>query len=412
MIGSHAMIDQLTRTHDHAAAPRISSTVARLVPVVGPLLAFMTQWETRLRAAGEAACDFVAGNPREPPIEGYVEALQRWVVPRRRDWFAYLLNEPRAQAAAAASLRERLGLPFEDQDIALTNASIAALAVALRAICDAGDEVVLISPAHFIYEPLAIAAGASAICARVDMGTFDLDLDAIAAALSTRTRALILNTPHNPTGKVFQPSTLRRLADLLTEASERYGTIYLLSDETYSRLVFDGGVFRSPAEFYSNTMIVYSYGKQLLAPAQRIGYLALAPTMPEREQMRLAIALAQLATGYLFPNALLQHALPDLEKLSVDMRRLEARRDHLVAALRRMGYELHVPEATFYLLPRSPVADDGAFCDRLAADDVFVTPGSILEMPGYFRISLTATERMIERSLPVFERAIEEARPR
>jgi len=128
--------------------------------------------------------------------------------------------------------------------------------------------------------------------------------------------------------------------------------------------------------------------------------------------MRLAIALAQLATGYLFPNAVLQYALPDLEKLSVDMRRLEARRDHLVAALRRMGYELHVPEATFYLLPRSPVTDDEAFCNRLAADDVFVTPGSMLEMPGYFRISLTATERMIERALPVFERAIEEARPR
>src|SRR5215469_8932283 len=102
------MIDQSTWAYGRPAAPRVSSTVARLAPVIGPLLTFMTNWETRLRAAGEAACDFVAGNPQEPPIEGYVEALQHWIVPQRRDWFGYLLNEPQAQAAAAASLRERL----------------------------------------------------------------------------------------------------------------------------------------------------------------------------------------------------------------------------------------------------------------------------------------------------------------
>jgi aspartate aminotransferase len=131
--------------------------------------------------------------------------------------------------------------------------------------------------------------------------------------------------------------------------------------------------------------------------------------MPDRETMRAALTLAQFITGYAFPNALLQHALPDIERLSIDVGRLQARRDHLVGALREMGYELAVPEGTFYLLVRSPLADEMAFMGLLADYDVFCLPGSLFEMPGYFRISLTANEDMIERALPGFAAAKEKA---
>ncbi len=156
--------------------------------------------------------------------------------------------------------------------------------------------------------------------------------------------------------------------------------------------------------------MLYTYGKTLLTPGQRIGYIALPPSMQQREQLRPVIFASQLVTGWAFPNALLQHALPDLEKLSIDIEQLQAKRDRLVTALGEMGYELHSPEGTFYLLVRSPLADDMAFCRRLAENSVLVLPGSVFEMPGTFRISLTANDEMINRALPAFAAALSNLR--
>src|SRR5262249_39990710 len=155
--------------------------------------------------------------------------------------------------------------------------------------------------------------GLTPVKVRVRRDTFDLDLDAIAAAITPRTRIVIVNTPNNPTGRIYPPATLSALARLLDEASARNGRrIYILADEPYSRIVFDGRPFHSPPAFYPHTLLAYSYGKVLLAPGQRIGFLALPPTLPEREELRRAIMLCQLAGGHLWPNALLQHAIGDL----------------------------------------------------------------------------------------------------
>ena len=143
-------------------------------------------------------------------------------------------------------------------------------------------------------------------------------------------------------------------------------------------------------------MVTYSYGKQLLAPGMRIGYLTVPPTMPDREAFRDAVFVAQLATGYAFPNALLQHAIEDLERIIIDIPAMQRRRDRLVGALRDVGYETTMPEGTFYVMARAPIADDGAFCDLLAKHRVLVLPGGTFEVPGWFRISLTATDEMVE----------------
>ena len=200
------------------------------------------------------------------------------------------------------------------------------------------------------------------------------------------------------------------MAGLLTHASARIGhPIYLISDEAYSRIVFDGRAYHSPTAFYPHTFLIYTYGKTLLTPGQRLGYIALPPTMPGREQLRTALFVSQLLTGYAFPNALLQHALSDLEQLSIDVEHLQRKRDRMVAALRDIGYELHVPEGTFYLLPRSPLADDLAFIELLAEQNIFCLPGTVVELPGYFRISLTANDAMIEQALPGFATALQKA---
>lgn len=354
-------------------------------------------------------CDFVLGNPHDMPLPGFVEALQRWSEPQNKDWFAYKESEPKARETVAAALRQRRGVPFAAEDILMTNGAFAGLSVTLTAVTDPGDEVIFISPPWFFYEALITMAAGTPVRVSCDRETFDLDLEAIAAAITPRTRAIIINSPNNPTGKIYPAATLAKLADLLQERSEANGrTIYLLSDEAYCRIVYDGRSFPSPTAYYDNAFLIYTYGKTLLTPGQRLGYVALPPTLPHRSRWREAIYVAQLVTGFAFPNALLQHALPDLEPLSIDVSGLQRKRDRLVAGLRKAGYELHAPEGTFYLLVRSPVADDAVFLDRLAAHDVYCLPGSIVECPGYFRVSLTANESMIERALPTFREVLAE----
>ncbi len=390
--------------------PPVSRTIQEVIALLAPMVKFFLRIPELRARYGNEICDFASGNPQEGAVEGYVRALRRWADPREPDWFAYKVSEPKAQAVVAASLRNYLGVAFEPEDIALTNASIAALAVTLRTVCEPGDEVIIVSPPHFLYEPLIRAAGATAVRVKVLPESFDLDPEAVAKSLTPRTRAMIVNTPHNPTGKIFPPETLQRLAGLLTGASERHQPVYLLSDEAYNRIVFDDRSFTLPAAHYPRTFIIYSYGKVLLAPSQRIGYIAVHPRMPEREVFRVALMAGQIATGYAWPNALLQHALPDLDPLSVNIKRLQVRRDRMVDALRELWYELHVPEATFYLMPRSPIPDDELFCEWLAEEKIIAMPGSFLDLPGYFRLSHTATDDMIDRSLSGFAQAMRRAR--
>jgi aspartate aminotransferase len=352
------------------------------------------------------ASDFVLGNPHEPPLPEFVAALHNALEPQNNTWYAYKRNEPASQAVIAESLRRRRGQPFVAEDIFLTNGAFAGISVTLKVVCDPGDEVIFISPPWFFYEALIRDAGATPVRVPIDPVTFDLDLAAITAAISPRTRAIIINSPNNPTGKIYPAATLTELARLLAEASARSGRrIYLLSDEAYSRIVFDNHIFPSPAAFYPHAFVIYTYAKTLLTPGQRIGYIALSPDMPEREQLRSALLIAQYTTGFAFPNALLQHALPEFEELSIDIAHLQRKRDKMVTALRALGYTLNVPEGTFYLLVRAPLADDFAFVEQLAAHQVYCLPGHVVEMPGYFRISLTANDAMIERSLPGFAAA-------
>jgi aspartate aminotransferase len=387
---------------------RFSTSMQRIREIEEPLMRFFTEggWSRRDPADPEN-CDFVAGNPQEMALPEYVESLQRWTVPQDKDWYAYKFNEPYAQEAAAEGLRERRGVAFEPEDILVTDGAFTGLNLCIRTVTDPGDEVMFLTPPWFFYEAIILGGDATPVRVAVDHDTWDLDLDAIEAAITERTSSIIVNSPNNPSGKIYPPETLRALADVLTRASERIGRpIYLISDEAYSRIVFDDRPFPSPTEFYPHSFLVYTYAKQLLAPGQRSGYVALPPTMPDRQPMREALMLAQLTYGgHGAPSNVLQRAFADLEQMSVDVKALQRRRDRMVEALRSFGYDLHSPEGTFYLLPTSPDPDDVAFVERLAEDKVFVLPGAVVEMPGRFRISITGNDDMVERALPVFERA-------
>jgi aspartate aminotransferase len=389
------------------AIPRLRD---RLRESTVPFVSFFNGPFSRLNLEPDVA-NFAVGNPQQMPLPDYVAALQRHAEPRNKDWFAYKMSEPESQRTVASTLTARTGMDWDPADVAMTNGGFAALAVALRTVVDPGDEVVFLSPPWFFYELLILAAGGEPVRVRLTPPAFDLDFDRIRQAIGPRTRAVLFNSPHNPSGRVYPAHDLRALAAMLTDASDRIGhPVWIISDEPYNRILFDGREFHSPAEFYEHTIVTYSYGKTLLAPGQRIGYLTVPPTLPERAEVREEVFLQQVATGYAFPNALLQHALADLERLSIDIGALENRRDRLVPALRELGYEASMPEGTFYTMARSPIADDVAFTDLLAKHRVLVLPGTIVEVAGWFRISLTANDEMVEQGIPRFAAAMEETR--
>ncbi len=382
--------------------------VGQIFNSVSHVIAALSNPRYERRMTDPDACDFLVGNPQEMPLEGYVSALQKQIPPKNKDWFGYKMNEEEPRRILAENLSISRGARFKPEDIFLTTGAFSGLAVSLYCLLEPGDEVIFISPPWFFYEALILMAGGVPKRVKCDPITFDLDLEAIESAITAKTKAILINSPNNPTGRIYPEKTLKELGDVLSRASRRNSSpIVLISDEAYSRIVYDGVKFISPVQFYSHSFLIYTYGKTLLTPGQRIGYIALSPDFPEPEPIRQAIMLTQVALGYAFPNAVLQYAIADLEKLSIDIEHLQQKRDKMFNALNEMGYQVHKPEGTFYLLPKSPIEDDVAFVDTLTDQHVYCLPGKVVEMPGYFRISLTANGAMIDRSLPIFKNMLE-----
>ena len=388
-----------------AVSKRVGAAQASFLPVED--FFFRSRYSERRLEQGIS--DFTFGNPHEMPLEGFVSALRAAAIPQDKNWFAYKANEEEPRAFLAERVGRELGLAFEPEDFALTAGAFGAIALAFHLLLDVGDEAIFSEPAWFCYEPMLLIAGAVPRKVGLDPATFDLDLGAIEAAITPKTRLVIVNTPHNPTGRVYDRASLVALADLLDRASERIGRrIFLLSDEPYRRLRFGDLAFTSPAAVYPWTVISYSYGKILLTPGQRLGYLAVSPLMPaeDRRTLRGATFAAQMALGWAFASALMQRAVPSFEDLSIDRGALLARRNRLLATLTDAGYRPVTPQGTFYLFSRWPDGNPEALWNRLADRDVFVMPGSILGAPDHFRISLTASDAMVERALPAFAAAV------
>ena len=354
-------------------------------------------------ASDPDALVFAFGNPHEMALPGLPAAIRAQAEPRSVDWYAYKSSERSAQEVVAGALSGELGLDFEPDDIAMTQGAFGAMSLAFALLADAGDEVVIPVPGWFCYPPMLRAADLVPVGVELAPVTFDLDVDAIARAITPRTRIVVVNSPANPTGRVYPPSTWEALAAALEEASRAHGRrIWLMSDEPYRRIRFDGVEFTSPAAFYPWTVIDYSYGKVLLAPGARLGYLALSPLIPisERQELRAALFPLGLAIGWGFPDAVMQYSLPELETLSIDMAELTRKRDRMYGALTDAGYELTRPEGTFYLWGKAPGGDEEAFCASLEDRGVYVMPVSLFDQQHQFRISLTATMTMIDRAIP------------
>ena len=357
----------------------------------------------------ENVFDFSIGNPNlEPPAEFKV-ILKDLVNDSCKGQHCYMSNAgyEDTREAVADYLSEHNSQTFSRNDIVMTVGAGGALNVILKTILDPGDEVIIPTPCFMEYR--FYVDNHQGIPKFVTIKPdFTLDIEAIRSAITEKTKAVLINSPNNPTGRVFSRSELDSLADLLTEYSEKKGdVIYLVSDEPYKKIVFDGIVVPSIFDVYKSSFIATSFSKDLSLPGERIGYAALNPNIDERSLISAGLVLSNRILGFVNAPALMQRAVNSLLGVSIDVGIYQKKRDILCDGLASMGYEFFKPQGSFYLFPKSPIEDDIAFVSALKDENILTVPGSGCGGPGHFRIAYCVSDETIINSMPGFRRAIE-----
>ncbi len=351
--------------------------------------------------------DLSLGNPVvEPPPEFHQE-LRRLAENPKPGMHRYMPNAgyPETREAVAAGLRAETGVPFSLGDIVMTCGAAAALNVVLKTVLNPGEEVVLFAPYFVEYGYYTDNHGGVPVVAPTDEA-FQPDLAALEGLLTPHTRAVLINSPNNPSGAVYGADLLRDLAELLRRAAARYGTeIFLVSDEPYRRIIYDGLAYPQVFPHYEASIVVHSHAKDLALPGERIGYIAVNPAYAGKAELLDGLTFCNRILGFVNAPALMQHAVRALQGVSVDVADYQRKRDFLHGKLTGLGYTCYKPQGAFYLFPRSPVEDDVAFVDELQKTNVLVVPGRGFGSPGYFRISYCLEDRVLEGAMDGFAQA-------
>jgi aspartate aminotransferase len=362
----------------------------------------------KVERGAENVFDYTLGNPDVEPPERLLESLRRVVAAGRPHSHGYMPNAGFAEVreVIAAKLRRETKLEFTADHILMTVGSSGACNVILKSILDPEDEVLVLMPCFSEY-PFYVSNHAGRMVPVETGKDFLPDLDRIAAALSPRTRAIILNTPNNPTGRIYPEALLRDLNTVLEKAVH---PITVISDEPYKELVFDGRRQPEVASFLSNCAICNSWSKSQAIAGERIGYLALSPRMPDLADLRNACTFTNRILGFINAPAIWQWAMIEAADATVDVAGYQEKRDLLCNALNAMGYNAPKPECSYYVFAQTPIPDDIAFVRLLVEEGVLAVPGVGFGRSGYMRLSLTIPKESMERSIPAFERALSKAR--
>ena len=363
--------------------------------------------ELKARCGPENVFDFSLGNPCLEPPPGFQRALEAVAKERTPGKHAYMPNAGlvETRAAIACYLTQEHGIPFGPEHILMTCGAGGGLNVVLKALLEPGDEVIILAPFFPEYRFYVDNHGGVVIPVR-SQKDFSLDLAALDRAIGRRTKALLLNSPNNPTGKVYDASSLKILGELVREKERQYeNEIYLVSDEPYSKIVYHGSRVPSIFGMHPNSILVTSHSKDLSLPGERIGYLGIHPGSPHAGELASAMTFAQRILGFVNAPALMQRVIAHLQGVSIDVDWYRRRRDRLCQALSEMGYTLVKPDGAFYLFPESPT-DDLEFVQELQKSNVLTVPGRGFGAPGYFRIAYCVDECVIEGALPGFAAAI------
>ena len=362
----------------------------------------------KAQIGAENVFDLSLGNPIiEPPIE-FKDELRRLASEPMAGMHRYMPNPGylETRQAVADTLSEETGLPFSGGDVVMTCGAAAAANVVLKTILNPGDEVIVLAPYFFEYLYYIDNHDGVAVSVNTDEH-FRLDLDAIEQAITARTRAIIVNSPNNPSGVVYSAVEIAGLSELLDRKQADLGTeIFLISDEPYKRIIFDGMEFPQLIPGYVNSIIVTSHAKDLALPGERIGFIAINPNYPEKEELAGGFSFCNRTLGFVNAPALMQHVVRNLQGVSVDPDYYQRKRDFMHTALMEMGYDTVKPEGAFYLYPKAPIEDDVAFTRELLQSNVLVVPGRGFGTPGYFRISYCVEDWVLEGAVKGLERAV------
>jgi aspartate aminotransferase len=349
--------------------------------------------------------DLSIGNPNVEPPEEFRRVLREVACELMPGRHGYMQNAgyTETREAVATYLSADQGIPVGCDNVIMTVGAGGALNVIFRTILDPGDEVIIAKP--YFVEYGNYLSNHFGVLVPVDSAEdFDLDLDAIERAIRPATRAVLVNSPNNPTGRIYPASTLAALGDLLRRKTEEMGRIiYLISDEPYRRIVFDGNRVPPVLAAYENTLIATSYSKELSLAGERIGYVAANPAIEGIDQLDAGLILANRVLGFINAPALMQRVVARLQGVEVDVSLYQENRDRLYEGMTEVGYEIQKPQGSFYMFPKSPLDDDLAFCAELLERLVLVTPGVGFGFPGYFRIAYCVEKRIVEGALPVLQ---------
>jgi aspartate aminotransferase len=366
--------------------------------------------ELRARVGDENVFDFSLGNPHlEPPAE-LIESLKRQTASPQPGIHRYMPNPgfPEVRQKVADSISAREGIQVPAANVVMTVGAACGLEIALRALLNPGDEVVLFAPIFAEYRFYVMHA--RGVCKLVETTPeFDLDLEAAKAAIGPKTRVVLVNSPNNPTGRVYPESTIRGLTDLLRQKSQEFGKpIVLLSDEPYRRLVYDGITVPPILPQYEHAISVSSFSKELGVAGERIGYLAVHPAFSEADKILAGLIFCLRTMGFVNAPAIMQLAIADSLGASVDVDAYRQNRDLFYHGLREIGYDVVKPEGAFFLFPRTPIPDDVAFVRILQKQNVLAVPGSGFSRSGHIRLSYAVQPDVIRRALPRFKTAFDE----
>jgi len=360
----------------------------------------------------ENVYDFSLGNPNVPPPAVVKEKLREIAAMDMQGMHGYMPNAgyPDTRAAVAAYLTSIHGVPMKAEHVVMTCGAGGALNIILKTLLDPGDEVVVPTPFFVEYRFYVDNAGGAVrlVPSRAD---FSLDLDGMAQAITDKTKIVLINSPNNPTGKVYDGASIKALAALLEKKSAEFGrAIYLVSDEPYSDIVYDGVKVPSIPAAYRNSLICTSYSKNLALPGERIGYIAVSPGIDDVETVMGGLVLCNRILGFVNAPALMQRVVARLQGVTVDVGEYKRKRDLLCDGLAAMGYEFDKPEGAFYLFPKTPIADDVAFVKALQQRRILTVPGSGFGGPGHFRIAYCVADRTIVNAMDGFRETIREYR--
>ena len=359
----------------------------------------------------ENVFDFSIGNPSEPVPEAvsraFVEVLQEDSLSVHGYTSAPGLVETRQ--AIADDLNHRYNAGVEADDLFISTGASAELAAVIKALVTPGAEFLVIAPYFPEYKPFIEGNGGVMRIVPPDIPDFQISLEAVEAQLSPNTAAILLNSPCNPTGTVCTEETIRKLSALLERKSLEYGhPIYIISDDPYRELVYDGVVAPFVPLYYSNTVVCYSYSKSLSLAGERIGYIYVPKAAAQSRELYAAIAGASRTLGHICAPSLLQKVIARCAHLRPNLASYDCNRKFLYEALTAMGYELARPDGAFYMFVKAPGGDSEAFSKKAMEKDVLLVPGDSFGCPGYLRICYCVSYDMIKRSLPAFQALIEE----